>query len=32
MSSHLDDQEREEFWSSYPSAREYRRVSSLSSR
>jgi tetratricopeptide (TPR) repeat protein len=32
MSSHLDDDEREQFWTSYPNAREYRRVASLSSR
>lgn len=32
MSSHLDEQERELFWSSYPNAREYRRISLLGSR
>lgn len=32
MSSHLDDDEREQFWSSYPNAREYKRVASLSKR
>ncbi|MGH9421294.1 MAG: tetratricopeptide repeat protein, partial [Thermoanaerobaculia bacterium] len=32
MSSHLDDDEREQFWSSYPNAREYKRIASLSKR
>jgi tetratricopeptide (TPR) repeat protein len=32
MSSHLDDDEREQFWTSYPNAREYRRIASQSKR